>query len=302
MGATARQQDAPDGGCADPAGLAGAQINAVFELKKSPLALGVHIVGDRRTAETDGMAQYLPQRLAQPLQLVTGEAAGSAARTNPGPEEALVGIDVAHSGEQILVEQSGLDGELAAPEEGSELVAAYGQWFGPRRGEGGTAAQVAELKAAEAARIDKTQLPTAGQSEAGMGMGLDGSIGGTNQQPPGHPQVHDPLRLDRDLRKIFRRERTPDRSGRAELADDVFAGTVHREKDAALKPVRLLGSRSLEGLAVRTKPSRNNAVAAHARIDTAGDSLHLRKLRHRIIVDERLRSGGHAKAASDQPT
>ena len=55
------------------------------------------------------------------------EASGDAGGADSGAEEALVGVDVADAVQQILVEERGLDRELAAAEERGEVVGGDGE-------------------------------------------------------------------------------------------------------------------------------------------------------------------------------
>ena len=137
MGAAASEEDAADGGSADQAGLAGAHVDAMLELEEAGHTVGIHVVGDRGTAERDGVPQDVLQGGVEPVELGAGEAAGDAGGADSGVEEALVGVDVADAVEERLVEQGGLDGELAAAEEGREVVGGDGEGFAAGSAEGG---------------------------------------------------------------------------------------------------------------------------------------------------------------------
>ena len=109
---------AADRGATLSARLPGALVYTVFELKESPYTLGVHVVRDRGTAQPDRMLQHLAQRDAKPLQFGPGQPPGSPSRADPGPKQAFVRVDIAHSREQALVEQRRLDGQAAVRETG----------------------------------------------------------------------------------------------------------------------------------------------------------------------------------------
>src|ERR1700712_2730427 len=100
--------DAFDGGGADAAGLAGAAVDVVVELKEAGYAVGVYIVGDGGAAQFDRLGEDLDKGRAEAAEFGPGETAGVAERTNAGMEEGLVGVDVADAVEQALVEQRGL--------------------------------------------------------------------------------------------------------------------------------------------------------------------------------------------------
>ena len=55
------------------------------------------------------MFQNLAEGQPEPLELGAGQAAGASAGPDTGVKEALVGVDVAHAGEQGLIEQRCLD-------------------------------------------------------------------------------------------------------------------------------------------------------------------------------------------------
>jgi hypothetical protein len=55
MGSASGQQDAADGGFAAQAGQPGAHVDAVLELEKTSHSLGIHVVGDGRTTQPDGV-------------------------------------------------------------------------------------------------------------------------------------------------------------------------------------------------------------------------------------------------------
>jgi len=233
VGSAAGKQNPVDEGSATAAGLSGAEVDAVLELEESADAVGVDIIRDRGAAEADGMLEDLAEGLAEPLEFGAGEAAGGAARADSGMEKALVGIDVAHAGEEGLVEQRSLDGQFAAAEESGKVAGGDGERFGAGGVKGGGADELTEFETAEAAGIDEAKLAAALEAEADVGVGDDRLVGRGNQQAAGHSQMDDPLCIWlrvcvglRDRWGLWRR-------GRAELADDVLAGSMNPENDAA---------------------------------------------------------------------
>jgi len=279
MGSAAGEQDAADGRAAAAAGLAGALIDAVLDLEEAAIAVGVDVVGDRGAAETDGVPENGAESPAKAFELGSGEAAGAPAGPDSSVEEALVGIDVAHAGEEGLVEESGLDGELAAIKKSSKRSAADGERVGAGREKAGSHGEVAQLEAAEAAWVDEAQLAAAGEGEAGVGVRGDGRIGGGDEKAAGHAQVDDPLGVDfgRNGTRIFLQRR-------AQLADDVLAGAVDGDDEAAGERGGLDGGRRLEGLGMRGEPGVNDAVAVDAPVDAAGNGFHLGQFGHEVIL------------------
>ena len=137
VGAAPGEGDAADGGCADEAGLAGAPVDAVFQLKEAARAVGIDVIGDGGASELDGVAENIDKRGAQAGEFGAGEARGLAGGTDGGAEERLVGVDVADAVEEGLVEQRGLDGRAARVEEGDEVFEGDGEGFAAWAGKAG---------------------------------------------------------------------------------------------------------------------------------------------------------------------
>jgi hypothetical protein len=55
MRASASQQNTPDRRLAAAAGKAGAQVDAVFQLEEAAHSVGIHVIGDRRAAQPNGV-------------------------------------------------------------------------------------------------------------------------------------------------------------------------------------------------------------------------------------------------------
>jgi len=138
VGAAASDSDALDGCFAGEAGLAGALVDAVLELEKAAHAFGIDVVRDRRPAKADGVLEDFAEGEPQALEFDPGEASRAAAGANGGAKEALVGVDVAYTGQQLLVEQTGLDGEASAAEEGCEFGGLNAERFGAGCGKSGS--------------------------------------------------------------------------------------------------------------------------------------------------------------------
>jgi hypothetical protein len=286
MGAVMRpaagDQNAADGGNAAAAGQAGALVNTVLDLEKSALACRVDVIGDRRAAQVYGVPEDLAKGETETLELGSGEPAGHASGSNAGTEEAFVSVDVADPGEQRLIEESGLDGEAAVAEERGERLASDGEGLEAGSLKSGAVPEVFICEAPETARINKAQLEAAGKSKAGVGVRRQwsGRIG--NEQAAGHAQVDDPLGIGN---WIFRCGCAPAGAmWKAQLADDVFAGTMDGEKDASSQSSGDFFGRGFERLRMGAEPDLEDAVAADPLVDTAGDGFHFRELGHRSII------------------
>ena len=201
MGAAAGEGDAADGSGAGETGLAGAPVDAVFQLKKAAGAVGIDVVGDRGAADLDGVAENFDQRGAQAGEFGAGEARGLASGTDGGAEERLVGVDVADAVQERLIEQSSLDRRAARVEESDEIGEGDGEGFASGAGKGcrllvaGCWLRCVEGDATEAAWIDEADFAAgcfpwrAAQGEDGVGVGREGDFGRGDEEATGHAEV-----------------------------------------------------------------------------------------------------------------
>ena len=95
MAASAGDHDALDGRLTDQAGLSLPAINSMLQLEKTFPAVGVNVIRDRRTAQLDGFLQDLLYRQIKLSQLFSGQGGGAPTRANSGPEQGLVGVNIA---------------------------------------------------------------------------------------------------------------------------------------------------------------------------------------------------------------
>ena len=86
----------------------------MLQLEKTFFAVGIDVVAHRRPAQRDGFAQYFLHGSVQLAQLLARERSGPPPRPYSRAEQRLVGVDVSHSAQELLVEQCALDGGLAA--------------------------------------------------------------------------------------------------------------------------------------------------------------------------------------------
>lgn len=156
MGSAPGNQNSTNRRLAAQAGQAGAKVDAVLELKEPPLAIGVNVIGDRRAAESNGVRQDFAQRQPQAVKLGAGDAVGTPPRANAGMKEAFVRVDVAHAGQQRLVQQSCLDAQTPPAKKCGKFVRTDGERFVAWRAECSTATEIAELKPAKPPRIDES--------------------------------------------------------------------------------------------------------------------------------------------------
>jgi hypothetical protein len=86
VAAAAGDYDSLDWRFADDAGFGLAAVDAVLELEESFFAVGVYIIGDRRTAEGDGFLQDFADGNEKFFELVAGDGRGAAAGAKVGAE------------------------------------------------------------------------------------------------------------------------------------------------------------------------------------------------------------------------
>ena len=75
----------------------GPLVDAVFQLKESAHPVGIHIVGNGRTAQADGVAENLAQSQPQSLQFSACKTAGAATWLDTGVKQRFVGVDIPHA-------------------------------------------------------------------------------------------------------------------------------------------------------------------------------------------------------------
>jgi len=239
------------------------------------------------------MAKHLAQRSPEPFVLLGRDPVGPPPRANARSKKALIGINVAHTGKQPLIQQRSLDGQVPAAKQGRKLIGSDVERLRARRRECRIRAKRAEFEPAEAPRIDEPQLAATRQLQARMGMRGKGAVGCRHKELPGHSQVYDPLRIGQfGLLAIWY---SPSFLTSllcltaAQLEDDVLPSAMHCQDRTSDKAVSLPTGWILERLRIGAEPCVDDAVAAHAFIYAARNGFNLGQLRHRFIVEDRFR-------------
>lgn len=270
VGSTPCEDDSAHGFSTYEAWLPGPHIDAVFELKEACCAVGVEVIGDRGAAAGDGLAQDFAQGGSQPEEPLGAELSGGSRGPDFSAEEAFVGVDVADSVKEALVEQGGLDGELASAEERQEVLLGNGKGLASGAVKALFAGlQAVQGEAAEAARVDEAELGSSTERKRGVGVRWNGDLGWGDEQASGHAEMDDPLGfgLVRGL-------------AAAEIEDDVLALAVDAVDAEAGEGVGHLGAWGFEGLLVTAEPDGEDALAAHAGVDSVGDGFDFGEFRH----------------------
>jgi hypothetical protein len=135
--------------------LAGAEIDPVLQLEKTFDTRRIHVVRNGRPTQRDGLPKNGLQAGVQAIKLGSFQVAGHPARPYACTEETLVGIDIAHSLEKLLIEQSSLDGCAPVPEERGKFVPRDMERFlaSPRKAGG------MKLHAPETPGVHKPEFP-----------------------------------------------------------------------------------------------------------------------------------------------
>ena len=279
MGAATCNDDAADGRSTDQAGLPGAHIDVVAELEKAAFARGIDVIGDGGAAEADGFTQHLLHGGMQAIEFLCGQAGGHTAGADFGAEEALIGVDVANTVQEGLIEQGRLDGGAAAVEELAEVG------FGDLQGLCAGTAKAEAFRgfilrcldgmnphATEAARIDEAELLESGplpgaQHEHAVGVRRSGHIGIGDDEAAGHAEVHDPLN---GIALRFGHE----------VEDDVLAHTADALDGPAGERFGHGSGRRLHRLAFAREPHFVDAVAMNAGVHTIGYSFDFGEFGH----------------------
>lgn len=127
MAAAAAEHNPPNRRPAYPARLCFTSVNAVLQLEESFFSVGIHVIGDRRPAERNRLAQNFLNSGVQLAQLLARNRRRSPAWTDASAEQRFIGINVAYAAQKFLVQQRALDGSLASAKEFDELVRAHFQ-------------------------------------------------------------------------------------------------------------------------------------------------------------------------------
>jgi len=118
------QNNAPDRRFTPTAGFAGPQVYAVFELEEPTHTVGIHIIGNRRPAQSDRVMENLAQGQAQPFKLRSRESSGGPPGSETGMKQALICVDIAHPGQKRLVQQRRLYRQSPASKQRRKLFRA----------------------------------------------------------------------------------------------------------------------------------------------------------------------------------
>src|SRR5579875_2340628 len=199
----------------------------------------------------------------QPEQLLAAQTPSASCGTDSGAEEALIRIDIAYAMQQLLVQKRSFDAGLSPAEEGGEVLGGNGKRFPAGTGKG---VILPGFQPSEATCIHEPQLTAGAEPQNGVCVFWNGGDGVADQQTSGHAQMHDPLRL---LRQV---------------ENDVLADTIYAINLLPRQQADHSGRFGLEWFRHGTEPGRLNYIPAHTLMHTAGDRFDFGKFRHRTSV------------------
>lgn len=186
MGRAATQDYANNLSAAGEARLAGASVNPKMVLKFAP---AIHSVEAGPFVHNPG-AEGLTNGMVEPGQLLNSEAVDLAAGIDAGDDTALIGIDIADTGNELLVEQQRFQAATSFVEQG--LKVGQGEFIGQR-----FRAELAnhliwianQVDPAKLTHILEAQLMIVIQLENGADVGMDRVRNRLNQQITAHFQM-----------------------------------------------------------------------------------------------------------------
>lgn len=138
----------------DQASLPFTPVHPMLELEKTLFAVGIDVIGNGRSPESNGFAKHRRHCVIQPFEILTGERGGPAAWSNSGAKKRLVSVDVAHPTQEFLIEQSAFDRSFTASEKIDKLIKLNLERFKSSR-----LKIFGHAQSPKAPRIDEAQFP-----------------------------------------------------------------------------------------------------------------------------------------------
>src|SRR3569833_3170487 len=80
-------------------------------------AIRVHVVGNRRSPESDRVFEHVVQGFSKTLKFMQGQISSPHSWANSRAKKSLVGINVSHTGKQRLVQQCSFYRQLSSAEQ-----------------------------------------------------------------------------------------------------------------------------------------------------------------------------------------
>jgi hypothetical protein len=173
-------------------------VNEEPILKRAGSSVHVAEIVDSRPLGLDSGQQGLLDPLAQRCEPPAGQGPGRPQGMNTGPEQSLIGVDVADAGDPPLVEDERLHGCAAAARHGPQVIE---RELGGERLDADPLTEIAvassgpgqQMAGPEPTRIHVHEAPTAGQLESDPRVGRVARR--VDQERARHPQVAEEVQI-----------------------------------------------------------------------------------------------------------
>jgi hypothetical protein len=170
---------------------AGALVNAVAKLKLAALAIGIHVIGNGRAAQANGFQQHGADGSMEIAKLAGLERRRQSHGMNARSPQTFVGVNVAHSTEDALVEQERFDAGAASTQFRAELFFGDFERVEAEFAQSRFARTIGcDSHASEAANVRVAELATIIEREKNVSVRDYGSLGWTDDELARHSQVN----------------------------------------------------------------------------------------------------------------
>ena len=192
VAAAAAHHDPADRAAAPATSLAGPLIDAQPGQEISGAALNVDVVAEAGALKLDRALQDLLHRPVQATGSLGGEPARLGQGMNPRFEERFVRVDVAETGEDLLVEQPAFDRAATSPRGVEELLFRDLRRIRPEPPKNSLQLVArAATEPAETARVAKANLLSAVlENQSHVGVRLKSGVARDNHQLSRHAETH----------------------------------------------------------------------------------------------------------------
>ncbi len=234
------------------------------------LACRVHKVGNRGAAQANRRFENFADGAPELRELRAAELRALALRMKPRAPEALVGVDVSHAAEHVLIEQQRLDHRTPRTEPRAEFFFAHFQRVSAQQPEVLRECGFSDDgEAAKAANVRVTQLAAVIQHECGVRMKPRGLVRALGDKLPRHSQVN-----EQGLTRLTRRRAVSGCKPQQKKLAEALHGYDLVPRKVALERRRIVHE-------IGFSQTHGEDAAAHQhRTQAARDRFDFRQLRH----------------------
>ena len=244
------------------------------DLKFSRLAFRIHVIGNRRPAQTNRLVQHAAHDSVQPVYLPFVQICAEPPRMYSRAPQALVRIDIAHSAQNALIEQQRFDVRAPRTKHRAKFLLRRFQRVETQLAQHALVRRIREHRhSAKAANIRVTKFPAVIQRENHMRVRRNGNFRQAGHDLSGHTEVNQKRRF------VFASVRG------FKLNEDKFAVTPNGD-DAAAWELQLQRGRIVDEIRL-AQADVQDAPARQYCTQTANDRFDFRQLRHISILRRR---------------